>query len=274
MRTLAFHTAITRFHRRILRGLTMFGFHQPVQKPTHSWLGLLVFIASLQALASTQAVAENNPVGLRFVEVSASGEVTASPDYLKLNLRLEHTASNLGKAKKNIDQDFKQLLKVADTLKIKREDIEAAHIENAPQYQWNNGKRHYKGERVVRSIHISLRKLDDYGQLVHQLMQIDSIRVQNTQLKFNNRQALLNQAMVNALELAHTKANLMATTLSATLGKVLSIQEGMANRNPGPMYARARMMSDASIEAEAAPAPMLVQPQTLRSDVTVMFELE
>ncbi|MDO6749144.1 SIMPL domain-containing protein, partial [Gilvimarinus sp. 1_MG-2023] len=109
-------------------------------------------------------------------------------------------------------------------------------ISNYPQYQWIDKSRTYTGEQVTRRIEITLRDLGNYGDLVHQLMQNPLVHISQSQFRFDNRDALENQALQNALLKAKDKAHLMATTLNSELGDVLAISESGSRINQ-PVYA-------------------------------------
>ncbi len=222
-------------------------------------------------LSSPAAMAEDAYTALSYVQVAASGNVEAHPDYLSLNLSISATEKSLSRAKTEVDNGFRHALAAAKSLKVKEEDIDSAHIRNYPQYRWNSGTRHYEGEQVTRDMTITLRDMDQYGELVHKLMQNDRIQVQNSQFKFSNRTALEHQALRKALLAAKQKATLMASTMDMTLGKVLVMTEGSSHM-PQPIYQMETMtMADAP---RAKAAPMLVQEQTISSQVDVRFQLK
>lgn len=234
-----------------------------------------LFAAPLAAvtlvLSSPAAMAEDAYTALPYVQVAASGNVKAHPDYLSLSLSISATEKSLSRAKTEVDKGFRHALAAAKSLKIQEEDIDSAHIRNYPQYRWNSGTRHYEGEQVTRDMTITLRDMDQYGELVHKLMQNDRIQVQNSQFKFSNRTALEHQALRKALLAAKQKATLMASTMDMTLGKVLVMTEGSSHM-PQPRYQMEAMaMADAS---RAKAAPMLVQEQTISSQVDVRFQLK
>jgi len=223
-------------------------------------------ILSLALIYSALSLADNQ----RFIQVSGHGEIQAMPDYLQVNLSIQALGKDLKSAKKSADKAMKQLLAISDSLSINRDDIDAAHISNHPQYEWSNNTREYRGEQVNRNVSITLRDKEQYADLAHQLLSISTLRIHGSQLKFNDRQALQNQAFVAAIKAAREKASLMAQASDNRLGDVLTIQE-QGSHAPQPMMAMARMEMK-SMDAE--PAPMLIQQQTIEANVTVRYELK
>ncbi|MDP2609847.1 MULTISPECIES: SIMPL domain-containing protein [unclassified Oceanobacter] len=203
-----------------------------------------------------------------YVQVSASADIQANPDYLLLNLSISDIQPTLAAAKRQVDDSFHQLMAVTRKLDIAEEHVRAEQISNYPQYQWIDKSRTYTGEQVTRRIEITLRDLGNYGDLVHQLMQNPLVQISQSQFRFDNRDALENQALQNALLKAKDKAHLMATTLNSELGDVLAISESGSRINQ-PVYA----MREMSVSSKQS-APMLVQKQTISASVDVRFELE
>ena len=207
----------------------------------------------------------------RYISVAGEGQIEAMPDYLTLQLSISAEAPTNAAAKTQIDQAMKALLATAQGFNITGTDIEAAMLTSQSLYDWNNGKSTKRGEQVSRSVNLKLRDIADHTELLHQLLQIPKLQVQHTQLNFNDPAALQLEATVLALKQAKQKATAMAATLDSRLGKVLSIEEN--NAAIYPMTKNMRMMSSAPM-ADSAPAPMLVQKQSINSTVQVRFELK
>lgn len=206
-----------------------------------------------------------------YVQVQAAGEIQANPDFLRLRLQVSDTRSSLGDAKSSVDKAMNQLLKTCQQLGIADKDIDAATIRSYPQYEWSSkGSRQYRGEQVVRPVTVTLRQMDKYSDLVHRLMQNDLVQIDNTEMDFNDRDALQQQALRKALLAARSKATLMAETLDRHLGQVQFITESGSSM-PQPMYQMRAMAAEAKM---ASPAPMMVQEQTISASVEVRFELE
>ncbi len=225
------------------------------------------FILCFTLLFNTLVLADDDH---RFIQVSGSGSIRAMPDYLQLNLSIEATAKDLKAAKETVDNAMKSLLQITTSLNIAETDIDAAQISNHPQYEWRNNNREYRGEQVNRSVAITLRNKESYTDLSHQLLNISAVRIHGSQLKFNDRQALQNQAFANAVEVARKKAAIMAKASDNALGNVLSIQEQGAHA-PQPVYAMARMEK---MSMDSEPAPMLIQEQTIDAAVVIRYELK
>lgn len=209
----------------------------------------------------------------RYIDVTGQGEIEAYPDYLQLNLTVSDTQPTAKAAKAKVDSAINNVLAISKKLGIKEDDIDAAHISNQPVYEYDysasRNKREYKGEQVSRNVSLTLRDMEQYSALVHELLQNSLVKIHNTELLFNDRAALEQQAMTLALTNARNKARNMAKALDNKLGKVLRIEE--RGNGAQPMY-EMRAMSMA--KSDSAPAPMLIQKQSINASAGVRFELK
>ncbi len=210
----------------------------------------------------------------RYIDVTGQGEVEAYPDYLQLNLTVSDTQPTARAAKAKVDTTMNNVFAISQKIGIEKEDIDAAHISNQPVFEYDysvgRNKREYKGEQVSRNVSLTLRDMEQYGVLVHELLQNSLVKIHNTELRFNDRTALEQQAMTLALTNARNKASNMAKALDNKLGNVLHIREQGGTAQP--MY-EMRVMSMA--KADSAPAaPMLIQKQSISASAGVRFELK
>lgn len=205
----------------------------------------------------------------RVVEVQGQGLVEALPDYVELSLLISKVQPTREQAKNHVDQSMQQLLTLAEQFAIAQEDIDAAQLRGQPHYQWQQGERIHRGEQVTRDVTLTLRNLADFTAFSHALIMIPDLQLQRSELRFNDPDALYQNALALAAQQAQQKAERLASTLNNRLGHVLSITEQGA-----PHYAlrevRAMSMADS---ANAAPTPMLIQEQTIQASVTVRYQL-
>lgn len=235
-------------------------------KPTILWWALLAALMAAFLLHSNAALAD------RYVHVSSEGEIKAWPDFVRVDLTIQAEDKNASAAKNRVDVAANKVFDIATNAGIEKSDIIAARISNNPVYDWNNNKRVLRGEQVSRTVQLTLRDIDQYTQLTHQLVQVADVQITHSQTGFNDASDLVMQATDLALKQAQEKAERMAKTLGHRLGKVISIEEQGANVAT-PAMMQVRMMS---AEADSMPkaAPMIIQQQRISSSVSVRFELK
>ncbi|MDK2779153.1 MAG: SIMPL domain-containing protein [Pseudomonadota bacterium] len=204
-----------------------------------------------------------------YIEVQGNGEVRAMPDYISLSILVSATAADARTAKQQVDDSMKQLLAMAADHGIDAQDIDAARITNQPLWEWSKDGRQYRGEQVSRNVVLTLRQLDDYTRLSHELMGISHLSLNTSALRFNDRAALEQQARTLALHDARDKARSMAAALDTRIGDVVRITEQGGSHTP---LMEMRALSVA--KSAASPAPMLIQEQSVTASVQVRFELD
>lgn len=208
----------------------------------------------------------------RYIHVSGEGQVEVWPDFLTIQLMLRAEDTTVSAAKEKVDMAMNSLLTITQTLTIAKQDIEAAKLSNQPLYDWVDNKRKLRAEQVSRQVSITLRQLEQYSTLLHQLLQLPNVQIQRSQSGFDDAAAHSLQATNLALQQAKQKAESMASTLGVRLGKVLSIEE--QNQPFTPLRTEARLFNVSADSPSTEPAPMLLQKQNINGRVQVRFEIK
>ncbi|MBE0482395.1 MAG: SIMPL domain-containing protein [Bacterioplanes sp.] len=215
------------------------------------------------------SVFAHSALAQRVVEVQGQGTVEALPDYVELTLLISNVQPEREQAKNLVDHSMQQLLALTEQFAIAKEDIDAAQIRSQPHYQWQQGERIHRGEQVARDIRLTLRTLADFTAFSHALILIPDLQLQRTELRFNDPDALYQNALALAARQAQQKAERLASTLNNRLGHVLSITE-QGGQHYGLREARVMSMADSP---NAAPAPMLIQAQAIEASVSIRYQL-
>ncbi len=203
-----------------------------------------------------------------YIEVTGYGEAEAWPDYLQINMLVSAIDEDAETAKAMVDQSMNQALAVAGGFDIAEEDIRADRIPRQPRWEWQKDSRIYRGEQVSRNLIITLRDTADYTELAQKLFAIKNLSINNTSTGFDDPQKLQQQATKAALLNARDKATFMAETLDNKLDGVMHIVEQGSIR---PQLMRMNAVAEAK---GSAPAPMLLQKETVSASVQVRFELD
>lgn len=204
----------------------------------------------------------------RYVSVVGQGQTQVMPDFITFNIRLSAQEKNSALAKKKVDSAMKKVMTLNDKYHIKKEHIEAMTLRSHPYYSYENNRRTALGEEVSRTAKIKLINLDDQTNFLHELIIIDNVQIEHSEVGFNNSQVAQQKATELALLDAKNKAQHMAKVLDKKIGQVLSIEE-QDSQAPMPMMA---MRSNA--KESHTPAPQIIQPQTISAQVSVRFELQ
>ena len=202
------------------------------------------------------------------VAVQGYAEVEALPDSAELSLQIVATRDSAADAKADVDRRVAKVLAAARGQNITDDAIRASQIRVAPDYQWEDGTRQLKGQRVEREGVIELADLERYGALVDALVEAGIDQLGNVRFLVSQREALAAQALKAAVADGRERAALLAGELGSKLDKIYSIN---ANATPiQPRADRAVMM----MEAKAADAPMLLGKETISARVSLVFTLD
>lgn len=225
-------------------------------------------LACIGLLLSASAFAAGLP-DARHIIVTGQGHVEAVPDIATLHLSVETTDPSLAEAKNRVDTVTGRVIEAARALGIREEDIGASDIHANPQYEWRQGERSYRGERVSRNIRITLRNIDRYGKLVHRVIEAGVSRISHIELDFSDRDKLESQALQKAIVAARRKAGVIAKSFEARLGEVYQIDEAPAPSPPEP-YAE-RLQADTTPDGGDS---LKVGKQKIQREIRAVFYLE
>ncbi len=217
-------------------------------------------------LLSFTAVAATVPDHARVV-VTGSGEVEATPDIARLQLQINDTRDSAATAKKQVDGRVEAVLNAARQQGIASADIRASQIRVFPDYEWRDGKRILKGQRVERQIDITLRDLSRYGALVDQLVKAGVDELGQVHFDIARRDRLTEEAMQKAIADATRQATALAEGFGSRLGSIYRI----SSSGDTPVFRPERAMM---MDAKVASTPVMLGSETIRAQVNAVFLLK
>jgi hypothetical protein len=209
------------------------------------------------------------------IRVTAEGRVQAYPDQVRLQVSVSQTSATLAAAKQVVDDLTGQIISAALAHGAQKEEVESSQIFASPHQEWQNNQQVYIGERVQRSITVITRDLPQYSALMQAIIMVPKpaknreVRVDQVALEFKDPTAVEQQALQQALLNAQTKAELMAKTLNAKLGKVYLISD--ASAPAAPVYARSMAMMESA--DKQANSELQIGKQEVVQSVQVVFFL-
>lgn len=221
---------------------------------------VLVFAAPL-------AIADGLP-SVPYVQVSGHGDVRVAPDMLDIAFTVTRSDPKLSTARADVEQRSDAVIALAKQLGIASRDIQAQAIYIAPEYNWQDNKREYLGQRVTRTFDFTLRDLGRYPALIDGLVKAGVSSLDSVIPSRSDMPALRARALAAAMQDAHTRAQTLAASAGTALGAVFSISENSdAVTGPRPMMLSA---ARSSMQAPASYEPGLVD---IGVDVSVVYLL-
>lgn len=205
------------------------------------------------------------------ISVVGVGEIEQEPDQAIVNVSINAKQPTLPEAKKVADEKYRSVLAVLKKMAIDKKHIKATRISAQPEYEWSNNKQIYKGERVSRSLAITVNDLEKVSPLMQALVENGVSTIDGMNTGFKDPKALQEKAMAAAADDAKAKAKFLAERLGRNLGSAYLISE---HNNSQPLVRRPQpSMMARSMSAEQAPPPEMFGTQKVSATVNVSFNL-
>jgi len=234
---------------------------------THASSALI--IAMLAITTGPQTFAQETQPEEGRLHVSGSGEVKAKPDIARINVGVVTDAESAEQAVSDNNQAMQKLMQQLKKHEIADKDVQTSSFDVSPIYERDNSRSERNdiaGYRVSNQVQVVVRKLPAMGKVLDDVVGAGANRIHGIRFMVEERKALIDKARRMAVNDAHRKAELMAETAGAKLGRVLQINENSTG-GPRPVeYQAART-------AAADKVPIASGRQTLRANVSMTYEL-
>ena len=205
--------------------------------------------------------------------VVGEGEVESEPDQAILNISINTQEPTLVEAKKLADEKYKSVLAQIVSSGIAEKDIRSSRVSAQPQYEWSNSKQIYKGERVSRSLMITVNDLDALPSLMQGVIDKGASTIDGVIPGFQNPQALEQEALGLAANDAKRKAEFLAKSLGRTLGQAFQITEQSDQTNPVIGRMQESKLRSLSHSASPEPPKEMLGIQSIKASIHVHFYL-
>jgi uncharacterized protein YggE len=183
-------------------------------------------LALTLVLLSLSPLALGNPLPNKpHIYVEGSAEIEVIPDQMTITLGLSAENMDVAQAKRDVDDRSTQLITTLKSMDIASRDIATTALQVTPVYDYVEGKQVSRGSRVYRQVDITLRNLENYGQLMQALMDAKISNTVDTKLNISDEKMVSDQALIKALEDARNRATSLVESQKKKLGEIHSISE-------------------------------------------------
>ena len=205
----------------------------------------------------------------RVISLTGQGQIRLAPDLAIVTAGVVTEAEAASGALAANAKAMQTVLEALKSAGIDEKDTQTSNFSVQPRYDYSrDGKPPVlTGYAVSNNVTITVRKVDNLGRILDQLVSSGSNQIQGVQFSIEDPTAAQDEARRLAIADARRKAELYATASNVTLGNVLTISEGVATE-PRPIV-RARMVAEGMV----AETPIAVGEQTLTIDVNVTWEI-
>jgi len=223
---------------------------------------LLVLALVVSAAFVETAMADAN-LG---IHVTGRAEIAVEPDMARMTLQVSAEAQDAITVKRQIDEVTRSVLQLTDKYKIARRDVTAAVVNLSPRYDYDNKRRTVNGMQGSRTISVTLRKLDNYGDFMNAALELGINSISGVQLDTSRREKLEDQALDAAIADARKRAAHVAKEFGVKLGPVRDVHVQAGHVEP-------RLMSR-SMAADSSGGDFSGGEIDIRRDVQATFEIK
>ena len=217
----------------------------------------------LFSLISTMAIAQNQTPT---VEVVGEGIVYATPDMVNISISIEKEGLDL----KNLRQKNGEA--VAQVLQLLSKELPMENFQTSYVSLYKDDYNKLNKYRVVQNINIKLEDISKYDNLMNAIFDAGVNRIDGINFGVKNKEKLLQEARVAAIDDARKKALLYAVSLDQNIGKAIQIREVNSHFNDIQPVERMSKMSLGS-PANGNDNTLAVGKIAIKAQVNVAFEL-
>ena len=217
----------------------------------------------LFSLISTMAIAQNQTPT---VEVVGEGIVYATPNMVNISISIEKEGIDL----KNLRQKNGEA--VAQVLQLLSKELPMENFQTSYVSLYKDDYNKLNKYRVVQNINIKLEDISKYDNLMNAIFDAGVNRIDGISFGVKNKEKLLQEARVAAIDDARKKALLYAVSLDQNIGKAIQIKEVNSHFNDIQPVERMSKMSLGS-PANGNDNTLAIGKIAIEAQVNVAFEL-
>ncbi|KOO13538.1 hypothetical protein AKJ18_17380 [Vibrio xuii] len=196
------------------------------------------------------------------------GEVVAKPDMAQFSVKVVDSTMTAEQAKQSVDSSVTAFLKALSDEGVENDDISSSNLYITPQYHYpKKGKPELVGYRASRSITVTVDELADLNRYLDLALNSGINQVDNIQLKVKDQATYQQQARLEAIKDANSKAESLAKGFGKEINGVWRIDYNMSGSQPILMRS---MAMDARTESNSYQDSSIV----IRDRVDVIYKLD
>jgi len=184
----------------------------------------------------------------RQIRVIGHAEVSAAPDRVSLDVGVLTRADS---AKVAADQNAADTRAVVEKLRSafpETAEVSTSGYALMPEYEYDKreGKRRPAGFSARNTVHVVLSDVGAAGALIDAAVGSGANDVRAVQFGVADASGLERAALVAAAADARTKAEALAASMDAKVGRTIRVEEGAASHAPSPRLYMARAEADST----------------------------
>lgn len=204
------------------------------------------------------------------INISAEGKVKGQPDMAVFRITIQTTELDAQQAHNKIDSQVKELLRKLKKYAVKDGSLDSSQTSIQAEYDYKMKPKQLLGYRVSRQVSFNLIDLKQLDSLATAVSKLDFTSLNNIEFLVQDSQYYEDLALINAIQIAKQKAELIANEFGVNLGKLKNISH-QVNQNSSPVYARAMVMEDSMLKSNRSYEQKEIE---MNAFIEVSFEIK
>ena len=229
-----------------------------------------IFAAALVLLSPVLVNAEpaSTPAA-ETVSVSGLAKVKLIPDRAIFTVSVETSAKTAGEAVQQNNGTIEQVIVALKKAGATGQEIQTSNFSIFPQQEYTENRRpRVVGYQVSNSLTVTRATVNDAGKLLQAAVDAGANQAGGLSLAVSDPSRGREEALPRAFQDAKAKAETLAKAAGRTVGRALSISEGIMSAPPSPLLGRTM-----AAEAKFAEVPVSPGTEEISFTVSVVFEL-
>lgn len=203
---------------------------------------------------------------LNQLHVFAEGTVKIQPDTAIVTLGVQTENEEVQIAQSENAVRTNQIIQMLTDMGISQPDIQTADYRIDVLYDFENGNQQLRGYRVMHLLQVTVKQIDNVGEIIDTSVQGGANIVSNVQFVLRQPEIAYNQALSLALNNAQQKARIIAATLHVNINETpVHIEESNQISPPTPFQTALFAKSETA-------TPMMPGQLEITARITAQFE--
>jgi uncharacterized protein YggE len=224
---------------------------------------------TMTAHAQTATPGYAVPADGTLLNIAAQAEARHAPDVATLSAGVVTQASDSAAAMRQNAEQMTKVLAAVRAAGIADKDVQTSGINLSPQYKYvENQAPQILGYQASNSVNLKVRDIAKLGKVLDALAAQGANQINGPTFEIDDPEPLYDQARVDALKKAQSRAQTYAKSLGLRVRRIVSISEGSGGGvRPMPM------MRTMAMKAEMDSTPVATGESSVSVNLDVVFEL-
>ncbi len=223
---------------------------------------VMLLVVAFLSIAGGSVGAQDTPS--RTISVSGTGEAYGTPDVAYVNLGIDVTDSDIGKALDSANTSMAAIVAAITDTGVDAKDVQTVNFNVYPEDKYDPQTGQATGERVYHvqnSVNVTVRDMTKVGTVMQAGLGAGANTVNGLSFGISDTKPLEQDARLQAVADARARAQALADAFGVKLGDVISVSEGYGSVPVPITYAKADAFAAGGAAPQVNPGQLSVNVQ-------------